>query len=288
MKKECVFFNETGDEVLDDLTIEYNAALGAASKSAVNSLFHSAEFAQAEEFRFSALSASAYADLQFPESEFVAEVRQIPSFYIDLNEIRESGKAYIDFLSKNRRNKLRRSEREYERKGELALHSASSVAEALEMLEALKSLHQQEWNRRGKPGAFGSEFFCDFHRALVQSRFEHGEIELLKVSSDSNVIGYLYNFVYQGATLFYQSGLNYGESNIERPGLVCHHLAINHNLAQDRRIYNFLGGDSAYKQSLSTNSDSLYSVRVVRRNLKWRVERGLRMLTGRSSGSQAL
>lgn len=281
LRKSCAFFNETGNEIIDDLTIEYNAAVGVSPQFAVNELFADAAFDAVEEFQFSALAETAYEGLDFPSTAFSAEVRRFPSYFIDLKLVRENRQSYIDCLSGNKRNQIRRSLRAYEQQGELELHRAASIGEALQMLEDLKELHQKEWNRRGKPGAFSGEFFLKFHRALIESRFAHGEIELLKVSSGAMVIGYLYNFVYQNETLYYQSGLNYGKSNRERPGLICHYQAINHSLERGRDRYNFLGGESAYKQSLSTSADTLYSVRVVRQNFKWTLEQLLRRLSGR-------
>ena len=140
------------------------------------------------------------------------------------------------------------------------------------MLDALIAMHQKYWNRRGQAGAFSTEFFKNFHRCLISSRFEAGEIQLLEISNSDGPIGYLYNFIYDNQVLYYQSGLNYKSDNKFRPGIICHFMAVKHNLNENHNSYNFLGGDARYKKSLSTNQDNLYYITIGRKNMKQRIE----------------
>lgn len=79
-------------------------------------------------------------------------------------------------------------------------------------------------------------------------------------------IGYLYNFVYEGRVLLYQSGFNYqaGTANAYRPGVVSHYYAIVYNASQNMLKYDFLAGDDAYKRGLSTGSEKMYWLRLVK------------------------
>jgi len=144
------------------------------------------------------------------------------------------------------------------------------------MLDNLAELHQKEWIQRSKPGAFANQFFCEFHHKLIEDRFDHGEIQLLKIFNDEGVIGYLYNFIYKGEVLFYQCGFSYKEGNNYRPGIVSHYYSILLNCKLKNSKYNFLVGKSQYKKSLATNYDVLNSIVFCRKNLKSRFEYKLR------------
>jgi CelD/BcsL family acetyltransferase involved in cellulose biosynthesis len=64
-------------------------------------------------------------------------------------------------------------------------------------------------------------------------------------------VGILYNYVVQRKVFFYQSGFTYLSDNRVKPGLVTHTEAINYYLGRSLDEYDFLAGDSQYKQSLS-------------------------------------
>src|SRR6185295_8626016 len=125
------------------------------------------------------------------------------------------GGDYLESLGKNTRYNIRRSLKEYRRLGEPTLEEAGSVTQALEYLEHLSALHQSYWRGKGLPGSFANGFFDTFHSRLVETRFDEGVIQLLRVSVGDVVIGYLYNFVYRGRVYNYQTGLNYGACEIK-------------------------------------------------------------------------
>ena len=281
--KRRAFLNATGHEVYDDLTIEYNAPLCLADENPLGELLSQAPFQPVEELRISLMPEAAYRRLQVPQGWAVSQVTPVASHYVDLMAIRAQGQSYLDVLSRNRRGQIRQSMKLYTDSGSLRLEEAATTGQALDMLTELAQIHQRDWQQRGKEGAFHSGFSRDFHRRLVESRFEHGEIQLLKISNSQGPLGYLYNFVYGNQVLFYQSGLFFQSDNRFRPGMVCHAMAIEHNLAQNRQNYNFLAGEGRYKVGLSTSRDMLYSVVIARDNLKWRLENWLAGHFGRTS-----
>jgi len=63
-----------------------------------------------------------------------------------------------------------------------------------------------------------------------------------------------------------------------RPGLVCHYLAVMHNLKTDNRIYDFLAGPQRYKQSLGTGDVNMYWIALQKPRLMFTVERLLKRL----------
>jgi CelD/BcsL family acetyltransferase involved in cellulose biosynthesis len=197
------------------------------------------------------------------------------SYYVDLEKIRAVNLDFLSLLSSNKRSQVRRSIKQYEINGELEIHESSSTEQALAMFEELVVLHQDEWNKRGKPGAFSNKFLYRFHLDLIRERFKDGEIQLLEIRNHTTTVGILYCFVYHGEVLFYQSGFNYSPGNVYRPGLVSHYYAIVHNAKKGMGTYDFLAGESAYKSSLSTDSVPMYWIRLLKNPRRLSLEKNI-------------
>lgn len=210
--------------------------------------------------------------------------QQKPSPFVDLEHLRRQGRDYLACLSSNTRQQIRRAVRAYSSHGELQLTVAQSVDEGTRFLDDLKRLHQQHWQRKGLPGAFGNPFFEDFHRDLVRDRLEQGEVQLARVSAGATCLGYLYNLVHDGHVYFYQSGFDYDGDAKLKPGMVSHYYAVQHNLEAGARVYDFLASDDQYKKSLSTHSRDMVWAVVQRQRLQYDVEEAMRMFKHRWFG----
>ena len=200
------------------------------------------------------------------------------SYFVDLDAVRNGGGDYLALLSSNTRQQVRRSLKAYEESGNLRVSVASSGEAAVEYLHGLQELHDARWQGKGQDGAFPSEFTRSFHDRLVREAVARGEVQMLRVTAGDRVVGYLYNFVRDGHVYFYQSGFNYTENPKLRPGLVCHYLAIMHNLKTDNRIYDFLAGAQRYKQSLGSAEVKMYWFALQKPRLVFAVERMLGQL----------
>jgi CelD/BcsL family acetyltransferase involved in cellulose biosynthesis len=188
---------------------------------------------------------------------FGLSTRMAPT--LDLAALRRDGRRHLDVLSANTRAQLRRSLRAYGALGPLGMRRAADAPEAHRFLDGLASLHQATWQRRGRPGAFAQPHFARFHHGLIDRALPRGEIELWRVDAGSAVIGYLYNFQFRGRVSAYQSGFDYALADHRaKPGLTCHHLAIEQGLAEGRDCYDFLAGDDRYKRSLSDGARPLH------------------------------
>jgi CelD/BcsL family acetyltransferase involved in cellulose biosynthesis len=141
---------------------------------------------------------------------------------------------------------------------DLWLARAESLAEAHGLFTELVEVHQAAWQRRGRPGAFADAGIRRFHAALIDRAFSRGEVDLLRVAAGGRHIGTLYAFLRGGRVMSYQSGFCYGDDKREKPGLVCHALAIAHYAAQGYRVYDFLGGGDRYKTSLAHDGEMLH------------------------------
>ncbi len=264
-----ISLNATADRQYDELTIEYNSMLfNREHKISMNEILEYLKAIDWNEFILSGVSyrfVSSLNVLEHPGNNihFLVD-RTTNTYFVELEKIRETDMDYFKLISSNKRNQIRRSIKQYERDGKITVRESASTDEALQMLDELAALHQQEWTKRGSDGSFSNKFFYQFHKDLIRNRFDLGEIQLLHIFTHARTIGYLYNFVYQGNVLFYQCGFNYMTENVYRPGLVSHYLAIMHNAQKNMKTYDFLAGDSAYKTSLSTNSSPMYWLRYIK------------------------
>lgn len=172
-------------------------------------------------------------------------------------------------LSRNARQQLRRSRRDYA--SPLTLEVAKDTAEALDMFAQLKELHVRSWTRRGRRHAFALPFFETFHKALIAAGMKDGSVELLRIAAGGRVLGCLYNFRRGGVVSSYQSGFD-DETPGLRPGYVCHAMAMEHYAAAGMTTYDFLAGANRLKRSFGTEEYELCWRHYRRPTLGFRAE----------------
>jgi len=275
---------ETGRADCDTLTIEHNAPLlESPDENFAEGLIEclGRERSSWDEFVVPGIDHARAAALVQRVRECglrVDEYDRKPWYWIDLQALRTSGSGYLEALSSNTRYQIKRSRREYEKVGPLVTTVAGSMAEAREFFVALERRHQQYWQGRGQPGAFSRPFFRRFHERFIETRFDAGNVELVRIMAGEQEVGYLYNIVTDGVVASYQSGFVYSDQPHLKPGLVAHAAAIEHSLKVGRSGYDFLAGRSQYKDSLALSSDEMLWLRVQRPKLKFAFERWLREL----------
>jgi len=209
-----------------------------------------------------------FRDLAVPRGYRVRVARTVPSPYVDLSRVRAAGD-YLALVSANTRAQLRRARR---RAGACELDVAASVGDALAIYDELVALHGARWREQGEPGAFADPWIDRFHRRLIERRFPHGEIQLLRLRSGSATLGCLYNLVSSGRVLFYQSGIAPSADPAIKPGLLCHAAAIEHCAGAGHEIYDLLGGTARYKAQLATGATELAWLCVQRARLRFAIE----------------
>ena len=283
VRSRALLLHETGSKELDRMTIEYNSILAETGRerevviAAVNCV--RAVNITWDELMVSGVEARAFEawHAAVRSTNWRVVFRQESNcYFVDLDAVRNCGGDYLALLSSNTRQQVRRSIKAYEQSGSLSISVASSGEAAVEYLHGLQELHDAHWQGRGKDGAFPSEFTRNFHDRLVRDAVARAEVQMLRVTAGDEVVGYLYNFVRDGHVYFYQSGFKYTEDPKIRPGLVCHYLAIMHNLKSNNRIYDFLAGPQRYKQSLGAANVKMYWFALQKPRLVFAVERMLR------------
>jgi CelD/BcsL family acetyltransferase involved in cellulose biosynthesis len=247
----------TGDPQQDVITIEYNGFMvdsgwaGKIESDAVAFLLRGivVNGHRRDEVHLKNVPA-AFTQTVAESGAYFREVQRKPSWRVDLAAIRAADRQYLDCLSANTRQQIRRSIRLYDKRGALVATRAQSVPEALMFLDGLKELHQRHWSSRGEPGGFAFPFFERFLKRLTRTCLAHGTVEIVKVTAGSDVIGYVYNFVYRRHVYAYLTGIHYERDPRLKPGLVCHCLCIDLHLDNGSEVYDFLAGDHRYKDNL--------------------------------------
>lgn len=185
--------------------------------------------------------------------------------WLDLRALRAAGGDILATFSANARYQVRRSDRHYAGEGRLDLARAGTAQQREAWLEELMQLHGATWQRRGKPGAFATDFLRRFHLALTERAMARDELDLMRITGPAGTVGLLYNVRHTDRVYAYQSGLaDPGRSSHARPGLTCHVQAIGHALQRGDVAYDFLAGDQRYKRSLADGSVELVWAELVR------------------------
>lgn len=249
------YLNTDGEPVADRAVIEHNAILAvtgheeAVYAAVARHITHS----PIDELVFSGANTLEIARLRRALPDWSLDVEWKDSPFVDLSRLREEGGDPLRSLSRNSREQLRRSIRQFERLGLLRLESVQDGA-AEEAFNQLLDLHGRHWATRGEPGGFASPARRRFHANVIRSAGPSSNVHLLRIWCGEQLLGVLYNLVHGGRIAFYQSGFNYSIDPRFRPGLVGHHLATLHYLKAGYSEYDFLPsapGDGRYKDSLS-------------------------------------
>ncbi len=282
IRSRALYLNETGIAEYDAITLEHNgvAALAGFEQPSAQAILEGLDRRDDwDELFVGALGDSARADwlTASREHDLSPSIRwEKPSYFVDLDKVREADGSYLDSLSANTRYQIRRAMRAYEARGRLALEQASSLAEALDWLHELSILHQTYWRRKGSAGAFSSEFARRFHHAVVNRGWPRKTVEVVRLSAGRDVLGYLYNFRKGRHLCNYQAGMRYEADAKLKPGLVAHAL-----VAEDARVrglarYDLLMGGAEYKQRLANAAETMTWAVLQKRRLLLRVESAVR------------
>jgi CelD/BcsL family acetyltransferase involved in cellulose biosynthesis len=244
------YLQATGDQRLDAIFSEHNGLLVRAGAGRVVSAA----------LRF--LARHGPVAVSGVDDEFFAAARRAgivthhhPRFApaIDLGGIQGD---YLDGRSANTRAQIRRAMR-LAGPG-LAIHRAATVAMALDWFADMVALHTASWQARGGAGAFADAAVRGFHEALIGGDDGPRIADLLRVTAGGETLGIMYNLRHGGHVCCYQSGFRAARDARDKPGLVCHALAIDLYRSEGEIRYDLLAGAERYKVSLASGGQTLH------------------------------
>lgn len=213
---------------------------------------------------------------EFLQGELPTEVEEIPSYYCDLNLFRSAPAEPWRIFGESTRTNLRRSLRDL---GDLQIDWAEDAATAIDFYEEMIGYHQARWAAAGKPGAFASDRFRNFHHDLIAALVPQGKAVLTRVRQQGRVLGILYLLIEQNRLCYYQGGLPEHQSK-QSLGIVTQYTTMLAGASRGYDAFDFLAGHDQYKRVLSTHHNVIYWIRWRRPSMKFRLLDGLRMLYG--------
>lgn len=255
--------HETGDPVLDDLTIEYNGLLCEAGLEQA-ALLAAVRFLEKSDGRWSTLDVAGIDAAAVPLQRLTADsiairIRRRPTHHVDLAKVRACGD-YLSTLGPQTRSAIRRTTRKLAaRFGEVSATVADTPKMKLAYLRALTRLHEVYWrSKEGHAGAFSDARIMAFHEHLLTTYADTDAIQLMRLSAGEEVIGYVYNFVHRGVVYFYQAGVDYQRyTGYGSPGLLLLMRAVEHAITSGHDRFEFMAGDSDYKRRLGAGQGEL-------------------------------
>lgn len=182
--------------------------------------------------------------------------------YLDLARARELDGDVTAALRPSVRRRVRQAQRAF---GELQSEWAQTSDHALDILDELVELHTARWRADGQPGAFGSQRYVAFHRALAVRLTATGQVILFRTRAGERTVGCLLCHVDRNDVLFHQSGFGQFADNRQRAGLVTHVAGMQACLERGYDAYDFLAGEARYKSELSSDQRSLVWATLNRR-----------------------
>ena len=210
-----------------------------------------------------------------------------PSPFVDLTALGD--RPFESTLTGKSGTHLRRNRRDYEAQlGDLELRRAADLAEALDFFGQMRALHLERFKNLDTPTPLAADAVVDFHGRVIRALFDSGGVDLLRVGSAQQPVGFLYNFVVRGKVAMFQSGFAYEPSSRRSPGLLTHAMAIEHYRLRGLREYDFLAGDAQYKRTLCNGVRELLWTTVYRDRTWIRVLLAARRLRNRMNRAQEL
>ncbi len=204
--------------------------------------------------------------------------------------------AYLETLDSSKRKRFRQILRKFEAwAGDRGyrLNRAHDQASLDEGWRILQALHGQRWNEQGSAGVFEAERFRNFHRTYLERALERDKVELLWLTVGERPVAAMYNINSGGCLYFYQSGRDVSVPDDLSIGFVMIFLVLQDAMARGLKEFDFLGGDTGYKQRFTAKTRPLVQLRVVRSKLLeaarkglTATKRGLRKLQGSAAVSR--
>ena len=184
-------------------------------------------------------------------------------------------------LSRKRRKQINHRQNRLDAAGHSELNLCATLDEVLVATDALVALHRLRWLSKGEPGAFSSQAYERFHRAVIRQFFVNDALWLATLKLDGNIIGVQYIFVWRGELMFVQSGY-LPEAQSLSPGHVLFTYVIRRAIEQGIVAIDMLKGGYDYKSIYARDTRELINQGVVRAGIRAYAQRQYNRLRSQS------
>lgn len=158
----------------------------------------------------------------------------------------DSWTAYLESLSGDRRNVIRRFRRKIEALPAARLFTWQDPATLDSGIDRLIELHLKRWINRSGSHAFSSNAYVGFHREVMHAAMEKGWLRLFCIEADGQILAMLYCYRYRDRMYYFQGGFDPAMSKL-RPGLVLMGHAIEQAILEGTGTYDMLRGEYEFK-----------------------------------------
>ena len=274
--------HETGDRVLDDITIEYNGFLSEKGMERIV-MDAAVSYLMRCDRRWLSLHFPGIGSEQIPAHGFhdtALDIRSTvrPIHYIDLDALRDGQCDYVASLhgAKTRSNIRSTARRLASRHGTAILRQARSTSERNDFFRGLVALHQAHWTqKRNRLGAFVDPRILRFHAALIAEAGDDEGPQLFRIEAGDAIIGYNYTLAWRGVMYGYQLGIDYPRfADCGSPGQLAVAMTVQNALQQGYSRFELMAGDTSYKRALGMAESGMLWLTLDRRNWQSRL-RGL-------------
>jgi len=174
-------------------------------------------------------------------------------------------------MSKNSRDQIKRSEKAIKFEfGDIDIVRCKTSSEILKGFEELARLHRLRWRDSENGSGFDNPIFVEHQKSILFTKPRFAE--LIKFVAGNKTLGFSMNLIINETVYFYCSGINYFRNdNKVKVGYVMHYKMMEYYANRGFKTYDFLGGESRYKSSLSNGEVSFFTKTFIFNNLLGRI-----------------
>lgn len=168
---------------------------------------------------------------------------------------------YLRSLSSSMRRSILGASKKLQNQTDHKVNSIENGNEIKCAMQDLIKLHTESWEMKGKPGAFASREFCEFHLKIAELMHKNNMLHMLKISISGEVIAVLYNYKIKDINYYYQSGLNMKRYSLLKPGILLHSEAIKFSINHKIEKYDFMmAGEGSYKKRYGCQTNEMFHI----------------------------
>ena len=192
------------------------------------------------------------------------------SAVIRFAELPNSYETFLSRFSSSRRWRMGRNRRKIETQFSTRFIVWTDHSDLDTVIDRLIHLHCSRWDAAGMEHSFASEEYKRFHRMVIKACHACNWIRLYCLELNGNLVAIVYCYHFRDTIFLMQSGFDPNLSALS-PGSVLLGYAIEHMIAEGKRVFDFLRGEHRYKDELATSSRVTVEIRSWRWNLAGRI-----------------
>lgn len=205
------------------------------------------------------------------------------SFYIPIPETMDE---FYKTLSRDRKNKFKRSKAILEEKYTVSLQEVTQVNDLEQGYKAFIELHQKRWEQRGSEGSFAQENykFLEFHNNIVKHFFKNGWLFIIFLKVNDVIVAGQYDFIYDNKLYCYQKGFDPAWEKYSI-GSVLQLCVLEYAIKNKLKEFDYLRGNELYKSWWTKSTRKCYDIAAWNSNygyhlvnLEKKIRRSLRLM----------